>query len=157
MPPPLLLDFATVASDTVIHDRESIYEMLPHRHEFQLLDGVCFLDEAQKDIVAFCDVTADDWWVKAHFPQRALLPGVLMLEMAAHASALMVRIFGHSDALIVFGGVDKCKFRDQVVPGSRLHILAHSIEIRSRRVVADTQGVVDGRLVFEARVTGLMT
>jgi len=151
------MDLENVATASVIHDRESIYQMLPHRHEFQLLDGVCLLDQEKKDIVAFCDVTPDDWWVKAHFPQRALLPGVLMLEMAAHAAALMVRIFGHSDALIVFGGVDRCKFRDSVVPGSRLYILAHSIEIRSRRVVADTQGVVDGRIVFEARVTGLMS
>jgi 3-hydroxyacyl-[acyl-carrier-protein] dehydratase len=51
--------------------------------------------------------------------------------------------------------VDDVKFRGQVVPGDRLFLLGQAVEIRDRRAVFDTQGVVAGRLVMEARITGM--
>ena len=87
-------------------------------------------------------------------PNRPLLPGVLMLEMAAQACAVLAKLRG-CDTFIGFGGVDNCKFRETVVPPARLYIIGVGVDFRPRRIVSDTQGVMDGKLVFEARITGL--
>ncbi|MEK7756493.1 MAG: 3-hydroxyacyl-ACP dehydratase FabZ family protein, partial [Planctomycetota bacterium] len=126
----------------------------PQRFEFRLLDGVCMVDLERQRIVAYADIRSEDWWVRGHVPNRPLLPGVLMLEMAAQASAVLAKLRG-CDAFIGFGGVDNCKFRETVVPPARLFIIGVGVDFRPRRIVSDTQGVMDGKLVFEARITGL--
>ncbi|MBI1826428.1 MAG: beta-hydroxyacyl-ACP dehydratase [Planctomycetes bacterium] len=154
MPPPLLLDLNDVDLKKTILDKSAIYERLPHGYEFQILDGVNYVDLERRRIVAFVEVRNDAWWARGHLPGRPLLPGVLMLEMAAQASAVLAHLVGIT-AFFGYGGVDDCKFREAVVPPVRLHILCEGMDYRPRRIIANTQGVIDGRLAFEARVTGL--
>lgn len=156
MPPPLLADLEAINLDETCLTREEIYERLPHRYEFELLDGVCHVDEAKKVIVAYRDVTADDWWIRGHVPGRPLFPGVLMLEMAAQLSAVMAKLLGGFDGFIAFGGVDQCKFRETVTPPARFYLISAGADYRKRRIVSNTQGVVDGRMIFEARITGML-
>ncbi len=157
MPPPLLFDPPTVDPDHTVFGRDEIYRRLPQRHEFELLDGVSFLDRDKLQLIAFANIEESAWWAKGHIPGRPLLPGVLMLEMAAHAASILaIEVTGYK-AFLAFGGVDKCKFREAVPPPARLDILCLSGELRSRRFVSETQGLVDGKLVFSARVTGLTT
>lgn len=156
MPPPLLIDLDRVDLGRVLLTRNEIYEHLPHRFEFMLLDGVCMLNAGANELVAFAEVAREDWWVRGHVPNRPLLPGVVMLEMAAQTSALAVKLFGHSERFIGFGGVEACKFRETVVPPARLYLLCVGREYRPRRIVSGTQGVMDGRLVFEATITGIV-
>lgn len=154
MPPPLLIDLQQLDLNRVCLTKDEIYERLPQSFEFRLLDGVCMVDLEGQRIVAYADIRSEDWWVRGHVPHRPLLPGVLMLEMAAHASAILAKLQGN-DTFIGFGGVDDCKFRETVVPPARLFILGVGVDYRPRRIVSDTQGVMDGKLVFEARITGL--
>ena len=91
MPPPLLIDLAAVDLSQAVLSRREIYDQLPQRFEFELLDGVCHLDRAARKMVAFADIRPDAWWVRGHVPTRPLLPGVLMLEMAAQSSALLAK------------------------------------------------------------------
>ena len=154
MPPPLLLDLQQLDLDRVCLTKDEIYERLPHRFEFRVLDGICMVDVDGQRIVAYADIRSEDWWVRGHVPNRPLLPGVLMLEMAAQASAVLAELRG-CDMFIGFGGVDNCKFRETVVPPARLFIIGVGVDYRPRRIVSDTQGVMDGKLVFEARITGL--
>lgn len=154
MPPPLLVDLQQLDLDRVCLTKDEIYERLPQRFEFRLLDGVCMVDPEGQRIVAYADIGSEDWWVRGHVPNRPLLPGVLMLEMAAHASAILAKLQGN-DTFIGFGGVDDCKFRETVVPPARVFIIGVGVDYRPRRIVSDTQGVMDGKLVFEARITGL--
>jgi 3-hydroxymyristoyl/3-hydroxydecanoyl-(acyl carrier protein) dehydratase len=79
-----------------------------------------------------------------------------MLEMAAQSAAVGAKLFGNIDGFIGFGGIDDCKFRDTVTPPCTLYVLAVGSEIRPRRIIAQTQGVIAGRIVFEARITGLV-
>ncbi|MGD2109190.1 MAG: 3-hydroxyacyl-ACP dehydratase FabZ family protein [Phycisphaerae bacterium] len=155
MPPPLLIDLDQVDLDRVSLTREEIYQHLPHRHEFMLLDGVCHVDAAAHCLVAFVDVRPEAWWVRGHVPGRPLLPGVLMLEMAAQASALAAKTMVGQSGFIGFGGIEECRFRDIVVPSQRLYIICSGKDYRPRRVVSLTQGVVERKLVFEATITGL--
>jgi 3-hydroxyacyl-[acyl-carrier-protein] dehydratase len=155
MPPPLLIDLDTVDVDRVLLTREEIYERLPHRFEFMLLDGICMLDQAAKRLVAYADLRTDDWWVRGHVPGRPLLPGVLMLEMAGQASAVAAALLTACEGFIGFGGVNDCKFREAVVPPARMHIICMAQDTRPRRVVSLTQGVIGGRVIFEAKIIGL--
>lgn len=154
MPPPLLLDLNSIDLSAVVMPRHEIYRLLPHRHEFQVLDGVCWYSLESQSIVTYVDVTPNDWWVKAHVEGRPLLPGVLMLEMAAQSSAVLAKLAG-TEEFLGFGGVENCKFRETVVPPSRLYLICVGVDYRSRRIISNTQGVRDGRLVFEAQITGL--
>jgi 3-hydroxyacyl-[acyl-carrier-protein] dehydratase len=156
MPPPLLADLDTIDLDDTCLTREQIYERLPHRFEFMLLDGICHIDEARKILVAYRDIKPDDWWFRGHVPGRPLLPGVLMLEMAAQVSAVMAKLLGGFDGFIAFGGIDKCKFREVVTAPARFYLISAGSDYRKRRIISDTQGVVNGRLIFEARITGMM-
>lgn len=157
MPPPLLIDLDRVDLAALRLTRAQIYEeYLPHRHEFMVLDGVCCADPSTQALVAYADITPHAWWVRGHVPNRPLLPGVLMLEMAAQASAVGARILAGIEGFIGFGGVEKCKFRETVEPTSRLYLVSVAQSLRPRRIISKTQGIVDGRLVFEADITGLI-
>ena len=155
MPPPLLIDVATADLSQIVLGKKEIYEQLPQRFEFELLDGVCHVDRAARKMIAFADIRPDAWWVRGHVPTRPLLPGVLMLEMAAQASAVLAKQLEPDDSFIGFGGVEECKFRQSVSPPARLYLLCEGTDFRARRIVSQTQGVVEGQLAFEARITGL--
>ena len=155
MPPPQLIDLSRVDLDRIVVSKEDLYRLLPHRFEFQLLDGFVLTDHPGGGGISFADIHSDDWWVRGHVEGRPLLPGVLMLEMAGQTAAALAAISGEHDHFIGFGGVDRCKFRDAVVPPARLHILCVLIENRRRRINARTQGIVNGKLIFEAEVTGM--
>jgi len=155
MPPPRLIDLSQYDLDQVCLSRKAIYEQLPHRYEFQLIDGFCVLDKKARIAVAFADVRPDAWWVRGHVEGRTLLPGVLMLEMAAQASAILSKAVTGNPGFLGFGGVESCKFRDSVAPPARLYLLCVDIEQRTRRFISDVQGVCGDKLIFQARITGM--
>ncbi len=155
MPPSLLMDLGAIDLDHVVLDKAQIYERLPHKHEFALLDAVCYHSPESNTVVGYRDLRVDDWWVRGHVPGRPLLPGVLMLEMGAQLSALCAKLIGGQDSFIAFGGVDKCKFRESVTPPARIYLIAVARELRPRRILSDVQGIVDGKLIFEAQITGM--
>jgi 3-hydroxyacyl-[acyl-carrier-protein] dehydratase len=155
MAPSLLVDLSKIDLGRVLMTVEEIRQYNPHRFEMEMLSGVLHLDAATGQIVAFKDVRPDEFWVRGHIPGRPLLPGVLMIEAAAQMSSLYYKRVQQDPRFLGFGGVDGVKFRGQVVPGERLLLLGKAVEIRNRRAVFDTQGVVGDRLVFEARITGM--
>ncbi|MEA3366974.1 MAG: 3-hydroxyacyl-ACP dehydratase FabZ family protein [Planctomycetota bacterium] len=159
---PLLVDLAAVDLDGRAMSLEEIRRLNPHRYEMEQLSGVIHLDPAAKQIVAYKDVRDDEFWVRGHIPGRPLLPGVLMIEAAAQMCSVYYKRVQEDPRFLGFGGVDGVKFRGQVVPGQRLLLLGQAVEIRSRRAVFDTQGVVGQEadpqaftLVFEGRIVGM--
>ena len=149
MPPPFILDLSKVDPDRVLYSREDIYGKLPQ------LDAVCYYDPEEKTAAAVRRVREDEWWTRGHVPGRPIFPGVLMLEAVAQLAAYACKYLHGFEGMIAYGGVDRCKFREAVIPPTRLLLLSREVENRSRRIVCDTQAIVDGTLVFEATVTGL--
>jgi len=155
MPPPLLFNLDEYDLTRTLVSREQLYEILPHRGEFMLLDGVLMMDAEAERIVAFADIRSDDWWTSGHFPGRPMLPGVCLLEMAGQAAWYYNRyVLQHRD-LLAFVGVDACRFRGTVAPPCRVLLLGVSLDVRPRRCACAFQAVVDGSVVFEGELTGI--
>jgi 3-hydroxyacyl-[acyl-carrier-protein] dehydratase len=155
MPPPLLLDPDSINTDAVLYDRRFIYDRLPQRYEFEMIDAVCLLDREAGLCVAYYDCKPDAWWSRGHIPGKPILPGVLQLEAAAQVVAFSARYVDGLSVFVAFGGVDKCRFRETIVPPARLILISQIHDNRPRRVIGDVQGIVEGRLVFHATITGL--
>jgi 3-hydroxyacyl-[acyl-carrier-protein] dehydratase len=149
-----LFDISELDGDNPLVDIAGIEAVNPHRGHMRMLDGILKVDPETYEMAAFKDVRADEFWVAGHFPERALFPGVLMVEAAAQlASYVMMTVYGHQ--LVGFAGIDKVKFRAPVVPGDRLYILGQQQDMRPRRCISQMQGIVNGKICFEAKVTGM--
>lgn len=156
MPPALLFDPSGIDHSRVLATREQVYEVLPHRHEFMLLDGVTHLERETRQAAAYHEVTPDEFWVKGHIPGRPIMPGVIIIEAAAQlASYATLTIIAKRQLFLGLGGVDRVKFRGAVEPGCRLILLTKLLELRSRKLKWGCQAIVDDRLVFEGEITGM--
>jgi 3-hydroxyacyl-[acyl-carrier-protein] dehydratase len=157
MPRAFIIDPDAFDLTATAYTQAQIYERLPQSKEFKLLDRIVHLDHPKGEAIAHLNITHDDWWCEAHIPGRPLLPGVLMLEAAAQLAAFMEKYcLPDFDGFVGYGGVDDCKFRLTVAPPADLWILCKRYDARSRRIICDTQGIVNGQLAFEAQVTGLI-
>lgn len=155
MPAAFFVDLNTIDLDQLITPKETIYERLPHRYEFMQLDGIVHLDLERQVGVGVRHVREDEFWVRGHIPGRPLLPGVLMIETAAQMASFLSQEIRPDSRFLGFGGLESVKFRLPVTPPSTLYIIEQLIEVRQRRTVCDAQGVVDGKMVFEARIIGM--
>lgn len=152
MPPTFIFDLSPYDLSRVLYDREGIRQFIPHRYEFEMLDGVIHCDS--KRMIAYKDVREDEFWVRGHIPGRPLMPGVFMIEASAQAASIYARTQLKWEGFIGFGGVENFKFRQAVVPGQRLHLLLEHRWDRHRRVSCAAQGMVNGTLVFDGEIIG---
>jgi 3-hydroxyacyl-[acyl-carrier-protein] dehydratase len=154
MPPQYLFDISGIDLNRVEYDQEVIRAANPQRGTMEHLNGVVYADPSKGQIIGFKDVREDEFWVEGHIPGRPLLPGVIMIESGAQLASFYTRTFVGWKGFIGFAGVDNCKFRQQVPPGSRLYILGLKIWERHHRICCKIQGLVNGSLAFEAEIVG---
>lgn len=152
----IFIDLSSLDLNKNAVDIETIRSVNPHRHEMEQLSGIIKFDPEHKIIVGYKDVSDKEFWIRGHIPGRPLMPGVLMLEAAAQLCTYYYKKTTQDGRFLGFGGVDKVKFRGKVVPGDKLILIAINKELRSRRAIFDTQGVVNGKLVFEGVVIGMV-
>ena len=130
-----------------------IMRIIPHRYPFLLIDRVVEL-EPGKRVVAMKSVTANEPQFTGHFPGRPIMPGVLMVEALAQAGAVAVlSLPEYRGKLVLFAGIDECRFRRTVVPGDQL-LLKVELE-KLRGVFGRGRGVasVDGEVAVEATIS----
>jgi 3-hydroxyacyl-[acyl-carrier-protein] dehydratase len=131
-----------------------IFNILPHRYPFLLIDRVLELVR-MKRIVAVKNVTVTEPFFQGHFPSKPIMPGVLIVEAIAQAGGLLLltEVPNRDEMLMVFTGIEKARFRRPVVPGDQLRI---EVEVRAWRITAarlEGKAYVDGKVAAEATVT----
>jgi 3-hydroxyacyl-[acyl-carrier-protein] dehydratase len=110
--------------------KDVIESILPHRDPFLLVDEVTELEPGAR-VVARRAVSADDWWFPGHFPERPVMPGVLIVEAMAQTGAIAVLVEEENRGKIAFfAGIDDCRFKRIVEPGD---ILTLTCEIETVR------------------------
>jgi 3-hydroxyacyl-[acyl-carrier-protein] dehydratase len=157
MPPPALIEPDSIDTTKVLVDQEGIRRINPQRFEMEHLSAIILIDEQQKLIVGYKDVRDDEFWVRGHMPNYPLLPGILMCEAAAQiCSYYSCHVKLIDDGYFIgFGGMEDVRFRGQVRPGQRLLVAAKAVRLNRRQTTFDTQGFVDGNMVFHARIIGV--
>ena len=159
MPTPPLVDLGKIDPSKTVADIEAIRQANPQRFEMEQLSRICYLDIEAGEVAGVLDVDEAPFWARGHLPERPLMPGVVMLEAAAQLCSFFVRrVYDpkeYGERFFGFGGIDGVKFRGTVFPGQSLLVVGKRLEIRSRRAVFDTQGYVEGSMVFEAKITGM--
>jgi 3-hydroxyacyl-[acyl-carrier-protein] dehydratase len=133
-----------------------IMTILPHRYPFLLIDRVVEIDPGQR-VVALRNVTANEPQFTGHFPGRPIMPGVLLVESLAQAGAVAVlSSSGNRGKLVLFAGIDECRFRRIVIPGDtlRLEITVEKLGRVSGR--ARAVATVDGEVAVEAILSFIM-
>ncbi|MDR3764541.1 MAG: 3-hydroxyacyl-ACP dehydratase FabZ [Acidobacteriota bacterium] len=134
-------------------DVVTIQKILPHRFPFLLIDRVIELTRRER-IVAIKNVTITEPHFQGHFPGNPIMPGVLIIEAIAQAGAtlLMTEIPNRAEMLTVFTGIERAKFRRQVVPGDQLRIEVTVLNWRRTAVKMQGRVTVEGKLACEATV-----
>jgi len=101
---------------------DAIEAIIPHRAPFLLVDRAEDVVPGES-AVGFLDVTADAFWVPGHFPGHPVMPGVLIVEAMAQVGAIaLLSEEANRGKIALFGGIDKVRFKRQVVPGDTLRM-----------------------------------
>jgi len=139
----------------MLMDIHQIIKKLPHRYPFLLVDRVVELEKDVR-IKALKNVSINEPFFNGHFPNRPVMPGVLMLEALAQASALLSFAsegeVADGSRLYYFAGIDGARFKRVVEPGDQL-ILESKIERKKANIYKySTRATVDGELAVEAEL-----
>ena len=132
---------------------QEIMAIIPHRYPFLLLDTVEELVAGEK-VIAKKNVTINEEFFQGHFPENPTMPGVLIVEAMAQAGAVaLLSLPDFKGKTAYFGGIDKAKFRQKVVPGDTLIFEVEIIKVRSMAGVGKGIATVNGKKVAEAELT----
>lgn len=132
---------------------QEIMAIIPHRYPFLLLDTVEELVAGEK-VIAKKNVTINEEFFQGHFPGNPTMPGVLIVEAMAQAGAVaLLSLPDFKGKIAYFGGIDKAKFRQKVVPGDTLIFEVEIIKVRSMAGVGKGIATVNGKKVAEAELT----
>jgi 3-hydroxyacyl-[acyl-carrier-protein] dehydratase len=136
-----------------------ILKVLPHRYPFVMVDRILDI-EVGKQVVGLKNVTINEPFFQGHFPQRPVMPGVLILEGLAQVGGIMA-YYAHPEAignkLLFFAGIDKARFRRPVVPGDQLIFTLDLLKEKRSVMVMSAKAEVDGKLVAEAELMASFT
>ncbi len=130
-----------------------IQKIIPHRPPFLLVDRIDRLEPGVHGVGRKC-VTMNEPYFVGHFPGKAVMPGVIILEALAQTGAVvMLSEEKNAGKIVYFGGMDKVKFRRQVVPGDVLILDVEIIKNKGSFGVGNATAYVEDEVAVEAVFT----
>jgi 3-hydroxyacyl-[acyl-carrier-protein] dehydratase len=152
-----IIDPATLDFTRVTADIEAIRKVNPQRFEMEQLTAVIYEDLEENICVGYKDITHNEFWIRGHMPGLPLMPGVVMLEAAAQISSYFTQrhdLMGTE--MVGFGGLENVRFRNYILPGTRLILMCQLTKSRrGRLLVSNFQGIVDNEVVFDGMLKGI--
>ena len=136
-------------------EREDISKYLPHRDPFLFIDEVIALKKGE-EIHAIKHIQEDEYFLKGHFPNNPIFPGVIIVEALGQASGILgfvtMNKTPEEGSIYVLAGVDKVRFRKRVRPGDILNL--HSKIINEKRGIwkFECKAEVEGDLICSANI-----
>ena len=134
-------------------DSNQIAALLPHRYPFALVDRITDYEPGAWARGIKC-VSVNEPFFCGHFPQKHVMPGVLILEALAQVgSVAMLSVEGYKGKTGYFGGINNCKFKQMVRPGDKLRLECEIIKQKGPVGIGKATATVDGRLAASAELT----
>jgi len=133
-------------------DIQEIKETIPHRYPFLLVDKVTEIEEGKR-VVGYKNVTINEPFFQGHFPEYPVMPGVLIIEALAQVGAVAMLGMEENKGKIGFlAGVDKCRFKRQVVPGDQLKLEVEITRIKGPIGKGKGTATVNGEVACQAEI-----
>lgn len=142
-----------------MHNWQDILKALPHRYPFLLVDRVLEMEKGQF-IKAVKNVTFNEPVFTGHFPEKPVMPGVLIVEALAQASGILAHYSSNEfgietkpDHIYMFAGIDNVKFKKSVIPGDRLILESTYVKHKKHIMKFTCKATVENTLVCLADLT----
>lgn len=140
-------------------DINEVLRYLPHRYPMLLIDRVVDFQKG-KSLTAIKNVTYNENFFQGHFPNRPVMPAVLILEAMAQATGIFaLKTLGEmpdEKSIYYFVGVDKARFRRPVEPGDQMHIQVRLIRTSRGVWKVESDATVDGKVAASAELMGAL-
>jgi len=151
-----LYDLSKLNFVSPLFTQDDIRAINPQRFEMEQLTGIVHVDREQHLIVGYKQLTDEEFWIRGHMPDFALMPGVVQCEAAAQLGGFYARKYNLIGGdYLGFGGMDKVRFRKPVFPGARLDLVARVTRVMAQKLAQfEFQGWVGEELMFEGQMLG---
>lgn len=135
----------------MIYNSNQIQEIIPHRYPFLLIDRVDEMSE--NEILATKCVSANEMQFMGHFPQKHVMPGVLIVEALAQTGCvLLLSKEEYKNKIAYFAGINKVRFKKQVLPGDVLKLHVRFISNKASIFIAEIKATVDDKVVCNGEI-----
>lgn len=132
---------------------DEIQKIIPHRYPFLLVDRILDYKPGEFAIGRKC-VTANEMHFMGHFPEKKVMPGVLIIEALAQTGAVAILSMEEfAGKLAYFAGIKNARFKKQVVPGDVLELKCEIITMKGPIGVGKATATVDGKVAVSAELT----
>jgi 3-hydroxyacyl-[acyl-carrier-protein] dehydratase len=133
-----------------------ILKLLPHKYPFLLVDRVLEY-EKEKRIVAIKNVTVNEPFFQGHFPDRPIMPGVLIIEALAQAGGVLAfKSFPEKKGVVLFIGIDNARFRRPAVPGDQLKLVVDVVKHKRDIWIFQGEATIENEVAAEARIMAML-
>ena len=134
-------------------NKEEIKKIIPQREPFLMIDEVEEYTPGES-CTAYKKVREEEYYFKGHFPGNPIMPGVLIVESLAQTGAVAILSMEENKGKnALFGGIDKLRFKKQVVPGNVLKLEVKIIKRKGPIGIGEAIATVDGKLAVKGELT----
>lgn len=133
--------------------KEEIKKIIPQREPFLMIDEVEEYIPGES-CTAYKNVNKEEYYFQGHFPGNPIMPGVLMVEALAQTGAVAILSLPENQGRnALFGGIDKLKFKKQVIPGERLKLEVKIIKKKGPVGIGEAIATVNGKIAVKGELT----